>query len=199
MPSPDALAALRQAPFLWARIDERRRVVDSSHAARELFDAPPLPSTLIAFTRTPAAEDRAQEIVAGDPGPWDIDAAHFGRLLRMSGAPLQDGGAVLFWEDISELRRLEAVRAEFVANLAHELRTPVTSLRLAIETLQAGVPEAQRADFIARVVEGADHIGGNPRHPQPAHTAGARQGYARPGAVPPPGPGRADLGAGGCR
>jgi signal transduction histidine kinase len=45
-----------------------------------------------------------------------------------------------------------------VANLAHELRTPVTSLRLAIETLTRQMPEAERQVFINRMLEEADYI-----------------------------------------
>ena len=41
--------------------------------------------------------------------------------------------------DVTELRRLEAVRKEFVANVSHELRTPLTSIRALVETLEAGV------------------------------------------------------------
>jgi len=44
-------------------------------------------------------------------------------------------GAVALVEDVSELRRLEAVRRDFVANLSHELKTPLGALSLLAETL----------------------------------------------------------------
>ena len=39
-------------------------------------------------------------------------------------------------EDVSELRRLQQIRAEFIDNLSHELRTPLTTVSLLAETLQ---------------------------------------------------------------
>src|SRR5688572_27892853 len=45
------------------------------------------------------------------------------------------GGAWLTLEDVSELRRLQRIRAEFIDNLSHELRTPLTTVRLLTETL----------------------------------------------------------------
>jgi len=45
------------------------------------------------------------------------------------------GGAVALVDDVSELRRLEAVRRDFVANLSHELKTPLGALSLLAETL----------------------------------------------------------------
>ncbi len=45
------------------------------------------------------------------------------------------GGAWLILEDVSELRRLQQIRAEFIDNLSHELRTPLTTVSLLAETL----------------------------------------------------------------
>ncbi len=47
-------------------------------------------------------------------------------------------GALAIVEDITELRRLEQVRTDFAANVSHELKTPLTSIRGFVETLQAG-------------------------------------------------------------
>jgi len=47
-------------------------------------------------------------------------------------------GAVGILHDITELRRLEAVRREFIANASHELQTPVTAIKAVAETLLAG-------------------------------------------------------------
>ncbi|NLG24519.1 MAG: PAS domain S-box protein [Clostridiales bacterium] len=56
----------------------------------------------------------------------------------------QDGvavGALALVEDITELRRLEQLRTDFAANVSHELKTPLTSIRGFVETLQAGAIE----------------------------------------------------------
>ncbi|HEX7167429.1 MAG TPA: ATP-binding protein [Acidimicrobiales bacterium] len=60
------------------------------------------------------------------------------RTLRVVAAPLVDHrplGAVVVVEDVSERRRLEAVRRDFVANISHELKTPIGALGLLAETL----------------------------------------------------------------
>lgn len=51
-------------------------------------------------------------------------------------APLPSGGAVAFVEDVSERRRIDQVRTDFVANVSHELKTPVGALSVLAETLQ---------------------------------------------------------------
>ena len=50
-------------------------------------------------------------------------------------APLQGGGAVATIEDVSERRRVDAVRTDFVANISHELKTPVGALAVLAEAL----------------------------------------------------------------
>jgi two-component system, OmpR family, phosphate regulon sensor histidine kinase PhoR len=60
-------------------------------------------------------------------------------------------GAVLVLHDISELRRLERVRRDFVANVSHEFKTPLTAIRGFAETLLAGALDD--ADHRARFVE----------------------------------------------
>lgn len=58
------------------------------------------------------------------------------RILEVNAMPLPDSqGVVLVLHDITELRRLEQVRAEFVANVSHELRTPLTAIKGYLETV----------------------------------------------------------------
>jgi two-component system sensor histidine kinase SenX3 len=62
------------------------------------------------------------------------------RTLTIRATPLIDRdlvlGAVAIIEDVSDRRRLEAVRRDFVANISHELKTPVGALSLVAETLE---------------------------------------------------------------
>jgi two-component system phosphate regulon sensor histidine kinase PhoR len=65
------------------------------------------------------------------------------RFLHVHGTVFGDDpdsrpGAVLVFHDITELKRLEGVRREFVANVSHELKTPVTSIQGYVETLLDG-------------------------------------------------------------
>ena len=60
-------------------------------------------------------------------------------ILRVIATPLVDEpGCVILLQDFTELRRLETVRQDFVANISHELRTPITSLKALADTLQEG-------------------------------------------------------------
>jgi two-component system sensor histidine kinase SenX3 len=58
-------------------------------------------------------------------------------------------GAVVLIDDVSERRRLEAVRRDFVANISHELKTPVGALSLLAETLL----DEDDADVVGRLAE----------------------------------------------
>ena len=55
--------------------------------------------------------------------------------MVVTAAPLEGGGAVAMIEDVSERRRVDAVRTDFVANISHELRTPVGALAVLAEAL----------------------------------------------------------------
>ena len=62
----------------------------------------------------------------------------------------------MFLTDLTDLRRLERVRQEFVANLVHELKTPITSLRLTAESLLGEPPAKDRTRFADRLIREAD-------------------------------------------
>ena len=145
---------------LWLRIADGLRVVEASPAAQSFFASPALPSSLVTVTRSASAEEFARLAVGGEQGPWDFDAPHFKRLLRMRAVNLGVDGTLLFLDDITELRRLESMRADFVANLAHEMRTPVASLSLAAETLSTDLPPREQRRFIERIAEETQYIAG---------------------------------------
>jgi signal transduction histidine kinase len=61
------------------------------------------------------------------------------RWLRATAQPVgTDGSVLLVVRDITEARRVDAIRRDFVANASHELKTPVASIRAAAETLRDG-------------------------------------------------------------
>jgi len=64
------------------------------------------------------------------------------RTVAVSGTPLRaTGGSLLVLRDVTEVRRLETIRRDFVANISHELRTPVAVIRANSETLLNGALE----------------------------------------------------------
>jgi two-component system sensor histidine kinase SenX3 len=91
-------------------------------------------------------------------------AARFGRFpeaVRVRLAPVgRDGHVAMLVEDVTETRRVEAVRRDFVANVSHELKTPVGAMALLSEALQDAShdPEAVRR-FAGRVQHEAGRLG----------------------------------------
>jgi two-component system phosphate regulon sensor histidine kinase PhoR len=88
------------------------------------------------------------------------------RWLELHGAPLrisENGprGAVVVFNDVTRLRKLEEVRKEFVANVSHELKTPVTSIKGFLETLIEGgaleEPESARR-FLSIIARQSDRL-----------------------------------------
>ncbi len=76
-------------------------------------------------------------------------------VTPLRGEKGQPAGAVIVFHDITELEKLEALRREFVANVSHELKTPLTTVKSYVETLLDGAAEDQelRNRFL-HVVEG---------------------------------------------
>ncbi len=65
------------------------------------------------------------------------------RIISVRGTSLHEKerkkvGVLLVFEDVTELKKVERMKAEFVSNVTHELKTPLTSIRGFIETLQSG-------------------------------------------------------------
>lgn len=75
------------------------------------------------------------------------------RAVMVSARPLPGGaGAVAVLHDVTRLRALERVRRDFLADAAHELRTPVTAIAGFAETLaDDGLPAEARAEFVATI------------------------------------------------
>jgi len=97
----------------------------------------------------------AQEVrlVAREELVFDAHAAP----LRQQGAL---AGALVVLHDITRLRRLESVRRDFVANVGHELRTPLASIKGFAETLREGAmrdPE-HASEFLGTIEEHADRM-----------------------------------------
>ncbi|WP_208029569.1 sensor histidine kinase [Rhabdothermincola sediminis] len=110
-----------------------------------------------------AVDELVAEAMAGRGGNRVLDL--FGpprRTLAIEAVPLPSMrgiGALAVIEDISERRRLEAVRRDFVANISHELKTPVGALGLLAETLLSEEDPAVRQRLAERIQTEALRVG----------------------------------------
>ena len=84
-------------------------------------------------------------------------------VLRLRAVPLFEGdallGAAAFVEDVTELHRVESVRRDFVANVSHELKTPIGALELLADTVAAEDDPAITRPLAERLVKEADRLG----------------------------------------
>jgi len=136
-------------------LDAINRVVGANEAARDFFEIEEsrLPASLVEVT----LESRLFDVVRLDQPQAEAQLVHHrATVLTHLVAGRREGEKLLFLTDISELRRLSTVRQEFVANLVHELKTPITSLRLTAESLLGDPLPKDRRRFAERLVREAD-------------------------------------------
>ena len=130
------------------------RVVAANLAMRALIPGLRVPDVLALSLRSPDVLDAVSRVLAGGDAETTIwrERGHVERLFEVTigaldlGAGLKSRKAVLTLRDLTEARRLERMRTDFIANASHELRTPLASVLGFIETLQG----AARDDPVAR-------------------------------------------------
>jgi PAS domain S-box-containing protein len=133
--------------------DDRGAIVSANSAARRLLgygpaDAlPPLPELF---------HDRPHRALVRDVldgHPVERRELELGdRSVLASAHLLEAGGTLLVLSDVTEVRRLEAVRRDFVANVSHELKTPLTSITGYAETLAAEAADGSQASGFAKTI-----------------------------------------------
>ncbi|MEX0702773.1 MAG: ATP-binding protein [Planctomycetales bacterium] len=151
-------------------VDDRERILFANQAARRLleFTGPDVVGRPIwEAIRSPTIQKVVRRALAGDAGADDA-AVEFELprsqstvsmiATRLPGAPCP--GVVLVLHDVTELRRLENLRREFVSNVSHELKTPLTSIQAYTETLLEGAVDdpAHNRLFLGRIAEQADRL-----------------------------------------
>ena len=158
---PSARAILEALPVAVLVVDVAEEVLVGNRAARELglvndgvLAALPQLRQLVRDTRVHARrydEELASPLVR----PGRPPAVYRARL-----SPIGDGTVAVLLEDVTDVRRLEDVRRDFVANVSHELKTPAAALGLLSEALQdaADDPEAVRS-FAGRTQREAARLG----------------------------------------
>ena len=140
--------------------DARGQVVTANPAARKLlgYEADrPLPALQVLFHHK-AARAAVEASLRGETVP-DREVLLDGRTCLLSARPLPEGGAVLVLHDLTDIRRLETIRRDFVANVSHELKTPLTSISGYAETLLADHPgEETTRRFLETILANAQRM-----------------------------------------
>jgi len=133
-------------------VDSAERVLLMNAAAARLLgldQALSVDAELWRSVRFPDLEAALRGALAGVP-VWHGDAPSpviDGRVLSLSATRVEpDIGAVALLADVTELRRLDKVRIDFVANVSHEMRTPLAAILGALETVEDETTE--RADVV---------------------------------------------------
>lgn len=144
------LSALEDGVML---IEPDGGVAYANPAAATLLGAPPRSARELSFGIRRAVEAAA----AGDPVEDELETAVPRRVLRAAAAPVGGGRVLLVLRDVTQTRRVEAMRRDFVENASHELKTPVASMQAAAETLVRAVREDPRAArrFAERLLQDA--------------------------------------------
>ena len=133
-------------------LSEDARVVRMNRSARALLELPDIPD--LSPISSVIGDNKLRSIMEDSvirPGNSDEVEVN-GRHLLVSSRALDPGGTVTTLLDISEIRRLEQVRRDFVANASHELKTPLTSIRGYAETLlDDDLPEKLTLEFLTSI------------------------------------------------
>jgi len=149
-------------------VDRGERIIRVNQAAARWLDIAPekLSGRSIQETIRNLAMHRFVARAMESRSPLEDDIVVFRkdeRILNIKSAPLLDAnletiGILIVFNDVTQLRRLENLRRDFVANVSHEIKTPLTAIKGFVETLGQGMvdnpEEAQR--FLGIV---AKHVG----------------------------------------
>ncbi len=135
-------------------VDTEERILDVNQSGAKLLNVDPEKirgkSILLAVRNTHLQNFVKNALACGTPleGEFSSRLGADGKekYFYAHGARLQDGqghitGALIVINDVTNLRRLESIRRDFVANVSHELKTPITSIEGFSETLLDGALE----------------------------------------------------------
>jgi len=151
-------------------VDRDERILHLNHAAARLLDLAPEQARGRSIQEAVRNRDLQAFIgttLAGN-GPAEGEIIIYGneeRFLQLHGTVLTDStnhniGALIVLSDITRLKRLETVRRDFVANVSHELKTPITALKGCVETLSDTRPmdPAENSRFLAMMTRQVERM-----------------------------------------
>jgi len=134
-----------------------RRILETT---RDLTGKTPLE-----IFRRPELENAVHEILRSGPAHVVEIPAAGNRILQANVAPVPGGSGgiesvVVVFHDLTDIRRMERMRRDFVANVSHEFKTPLTSIRGYAETLISGAKDDPQIafDFLRTIERNAQHL-----------------------------------------
>jgi two-component system phosphate regulon sensor histidine kinase PhoR len=145
-------------------MDMEERIIGMNHAASVLFECDPKQvqgRTIQEVIRHPELQSLVTKALASE-GAVERDVVLYlkeERVLNGHATILSNGegkrvGVLVVLNDITRLRKLENIRKDFVANVSHEIRTPITAIKGFVETLRDGAMQSpQDAERFLGIVQ----------------------------------------------
>lgn len=152
-----ALELVQDAVLL---LDENRVVTFANRSARSLYQVD-VGRPLIESLRDYELESLIRlSPEKGRECSSTINLSRARRVVHAVARPLNDSGMALVLSDETQIRHLDQVRRELVANISHELRTPIATLQLLADTLVGGAvdDEEARTYFLEKIREQIAHL-----------------------------------------
>jgi two-component system, OmpR family, phosphate regulon sensor histidine kinase PhoR len=147
-------------------LDRLGRVTLTNTSFRKLLDTErdQTGRTPLEVFRRPELEDAVHALLRGQPSQV-LEIAANGRVLQANVAPVPNvsgeiESVVVVFHDLTDIRRMERMRRDFVANVSHEFKTPITSIRGYAETLMSGAKDDPQIamDFLKTIERNAHHL-----------------------------------------
>jgi two-component system phosphate regulon sensor histidine kinase PhoR len=147
-------------------VDNSERILFANPAAGTVFEtgiANVAGRPIWEVIRNPTVQNVVREALAGTGQVVECEIPRTKSIVSIVSTPL-DGepcpGAVLVMHDVTQLRRLEAIRRDFVSNVSHELKTPLTVIQACTDTLLDGAIDDEKYNrtFLQRIADQSERL-----------------------------------------
>jgi len=148
-------------------MDAEGKIILANQASERLFgfqEKDTISKPLIEAVRDHEAEEVLKLCLrTGQTQTTQFETSTSKRFVRAIAIPIAKGkptGALLLFQDLTELRSLQTMRRELVGNISHELRTPIAGIKAMVETLEQGALDDKEAatDFLTRIGGEVDRL-----------------------------------------
>jgi two-component system, OmpR family, phosphate regulon sensor histidine kinase PhoR len=146
-------------------VDNNRRVVLINNSASTLFGVNRKDATGRHFIEVSMDHEILGMVnvclAHGEPKYTEVQISPGKKSLGVKVKAMPDNsGCLILLQDLSELQRSRTTRRDFITNISHELRTPVTSIKVLAETLSQGAAkdESMFADYLKKIEQEADRL-----------------------------------------